>query len=428
MNVMNLPDELREKIFLMLPGGSVHNSKQVSKEWCKVVNEMWKKKGCVKGFTFTLSQNWRFPNHNDGRKRYTINNYTVRLPFKCFIETNSANCVALKTWNNVPISNSRAAVYNTATNTIWEIDHLNFLMRHRSEGTTFRMVITEKFVGFRVMMKGAQIRSLVRVFSMSSHECIWEGIVPNLAYMCVNPFNNPNLLVVFANKISVLNFADEKNVTVTSVLAWNQNFSFGSFTSPFIVQCLFDGETSRRWLNVWKYDEVNEDITLHAAVPNLDTFIKFDESEGFINNVEDVQFTSDLFFMTSKLSLKEPDEEDYFFFCVAIHITDINGNILKEKLLFDYDLDTYIDYIFTNNKFIFEIMNDVYICSQTFEEILKLSSNGKKTDLKFQKIVHIHGRSNLMITELEARNLQTESHEDGTDLMIRSLHFWSNIF
>ena len=49
------------------------------------------------------------------------------------------------------------------------------------------------------------------------------------------------------------------------------------------------------------YDEDNEEITLHTAVPNLDRFIKFDESEGFINNVEDVQITSNLFFMTSKL-------------------------------------------------------------------------------------------------------------------------------
>ena len=57
------------------------------------------------------------------------------------------------------------------------------------------------------------------------------------------------------------------------------------------------------------YDEDNEEITLHTAVPNLDRFIKFDESEGFTNNVEDVQFTSNLFFMTSKLSLNEPDEE-----------------------------------------------------------------------------------------------------------------------
>ena len=59
------------------------------------------------------------------------------------------------------------------------------------------------------------------------------------------------------------------------------------------------------------YDEDNEEITLHTAVPNLDRFIKFDESEGFINNVEDVQITSNLFFMTCKLSLKEPDEEAY---------------------------------------------------------------------------------------------------------------------
>ena len=87
----------------MLPGGSVQYCKQVSKEW----------------------------------KRYKINNSTIHLPFDCFIETVSKDSVALKTWNNVPISKTHAAVYNTATNTIWEIDHLNEHMRHRSEVTNF---------------------------------------------------------------------------------------------------------------------------------------------------------------------------------------------------------------------------------------------------------------------------------------------------
>ena len=107
---MKIPDLLQEDFFLMLTVGSVHNCKQVSKEWCKFIMGMWKKKGCVKVFTFRIGD-FQTIMHDDGRKSYKINNYTIHLPFDYFIETVSKDSVALKTWNNVPISNRRAAVY-----------------------------------------------------------------------------------------------------------------------------------------------------------------------------------------------------------------------------------------------------------------------------------------------------------------------------
>lgn len=401
---------------------------------------MWHSKRGKKALRISLDQSWRFPilypcdHHNphippQHIMKYNVEQDYIAAPFQCFIEGVSRNKVAIRSWNNVQIKESRVAVYDLQEKSWWEIENVNTSVAITALYNDFRVCITEKILAIRVALRGQPNLHQVRVWSLTSKRLIYEELVENLVYMCVNPFDTPHLLILYSREIGVINFKDEDVIAETHVPINNSFYSFGSFVNPFILQCLYDNETTIRSVNVWKYDEEIPAITLNAHIPNLDTFVNFNEDEGFINSIEDIAFYEDLFFMTSKLSLREaaedPDDEDIYFFCLAIQIVDTNGTILKQKLLYDYDMDTYIEYYFFENKFLFEIMHDVFILSQTLRSLVDEAKNGTKNEMKFTNLMHLDGRANLMLSRVAGRNVSLTPAFDGTIINVKTVNFWS---
>ena len=429
MDPMKIPDLVKERVFTMLPTGSLCNSRLVAHNWNDYLKQLLKKEKIQRHNRDKLSRSWRMPQNEAGDPMYTFNETLIELPFPCDIEAVSNEKILLKTWSSVPLAESRIAVYDVTTNVLWEILNINRDLEARALYNDFRCCITQKFLAIRIGLTGPVNLNLVRVFSLARKVLIYEETVRDMVYMCVNKFETPNHLVIFSKEISVLNFRDDGILTRSSFEVSNNDYSYGSYNSPFILQCLYNDFNSVRSINVWRYDEDSLSINLHVAVPNLDTFVKLDESEGFINNVEDVVFTNNYFIMTTKLSARDMNDlELSYYFCTAIHITDMEGNILKEKLMFESEPDAYKDYIFFNNKLFYEYLEDVYICETPLQHLFENIHKGRKDDLKFNVINDMRGRSHMMLTQTEARHSTIEVHPLGPVLRLGRLDFYGNVF
>ena len=429
MDPMKIPDLVKERVFTMLPTGSFCNSRLVAHSWNDYLKQILRKAKMKKQIRDKLSRSWRIPHNEMGDPMYRFNETLIELPFPCHIETVSNNRIVLKTWNSVPLAESRIAVYDITTNVMWEILNINRAIAPRALYNDFRCCITEKFLAVRIALNGPVNLNLVRVFSLATKLLIYEETVRNLHYMCVNQFETPNQLVIVSKEISVLNFRDDGVLSRSSCEVFTNDYSCGSYNSPFILQCLFNAYNSVRSINIWRYDENSLSISLHIAVPNLDMFVKFDESERFINKVEDVVFTNNFFILTSKLSVRDLNDFTMsYFFCTAIHITDLEGNILKEKMIFDLQPDAYMDYFFFNNKFIYECLEEVYICETPLQDLFENIHKGRRDDLKFNVINDMRGRSHMMLTQTEARHSTIEVHPLGPVLRLGRLDFYGNVF
>lgn len=222
MNPLDIP-EIRTEIFLNLNGGHLHRCRQVCKDWDKFIQEMWKIKPCQKRFEGVLSQNWRFPilNHEEQSMKYEFRSDLYNVPFQCcFIDATSSNKIVLRTWNNVPIEYSRVVVYSMEEALWWEIPGVNQGFAGRADGDDFRLIVTETLVAIRINLIGEMPRCRVRVWSLQTHQLIFDETFLNLQYMCSNDFESSNIMVFFSEtpeaEIKILNCSDLTKVHTVS--------------------------------------------------------------------------------------------------------------------------------------------------------------------------------------------------------------------
>ena len=432
--ISSLPDLLRENIFFHLNGGSLHTCRLVSPSWNQYVQDLWRSKRGRKQFERILESNWRFPINNDtGEPKYQISVRERNIPFNGYIQATSNNNIAFRTWSSHGFFGSRLAVYNFPLDEWWEIDIVGSVQNCPYALHDFRVVLTDTYVAVRFMLVGHPSRNILKIWSIESRSMIYEERIHNLNYMYCNPFENSDLLIIYSDFVQILNFQGIPNVKISKVLSPSNDYAYGTFNYPYVLQNLYNSDENTRMLKVWKYDKKTQDLTLHFSVPNLNGLIKYEENRGFLLSIEDIIYSNNFFIATVNLCLKlndgldENDEEEApeptYIFCLAILIVNHEGEIMKHVPLLNIETDINIDYHLYKGKLLFQADENVYISETTWDKLCMEMLVGKDSTMRFNRIDDLNGRHELLLTKFEARSATIE--EEAGVLNIQTLNFWN---
>ena len=227
------------------------------------------------------------------------------------------------------------------------------------------------------------------------------------------------------------------------VESYNNEYSFGSYHAPFVIQCLYNNDVRVKSARVWNYLEEQQDISLYLDIHNVEALVKMPSYVGFLRSVEDVLFANDLFIMSAIVAYRDDDDNVggvCFFLSLAILIVDANGIILRDIRLQGFDYDAYVEYYLYRDMFLFEIEDRLFIFNTSLSKMLDKTllfkeeidmtdeeKRKKRTFLKHVEIRELVGRDALMLSKLEARKVQMASLPDGSmRLKIKSCNFWTN--
>ena len=107
---------------------------------------------------------------------------------------------------------------------------------------------------------------------------------------------------------------------------------------------------------------------------------------------------------------------------------DENGNILKQYFIPQYQIDPYIDFHFYNKKLFIEIDERLYVYQNVFASSYDNVEGDGTDDMKINPIRDLVGRSTLMLTNVEGRNVKIVVNEDGSRLLyVKTLNFWNKL-
>ena len=426
---MTLPTVQKEDIFLMLPGKSLNASKLVSKQWRNFILYLWNTNKGRTIFERKLRKNWHFPMYrcpnNNTEVTYEILEQNIVVPFNGFIDCVSNHHIALRSWYSTPIEEACVAVYNLENHSWWKLENIASPFVSQNVFDDFSISLTEDFIAIRIPVCNNSIQNLLRVWSLKHKEIMYEEVISNMVYMNVDPFNDPNMLVLFSDYVQVLNFQNGK-IRNSRRQASGNDYSYGSFHRPYILQVIHHIMGIENF-KVWKYDEDTGLIQIHIDVPKVDEFLQYSLPDGLVYSIEEVVYINENFIMTSKVTLQNDVLEDgvSFFTSYAIQIVNSQGYVLKQHLLPRYNVDMHIQYYFHDKKFVVEIDDKIFIYERELKNLFERIENDEKNMLQMNQIINLSGRGNLMLSKVEGRNVIMRVLDSGQIcLSIKSLNFW----
>ena len=192
-NLSILPENIRDGIIMLLSGKSLHNLRQVNSYFNNFVLNVWKSKRGIRSFNATLQSNWRFPVQLRNTLdvpilfKFEISTDILVAPFEGFIAAVNEHQFVMRSWNggNIPIKDSRVAVFDSNTNDFWEVPNVNKWIIGPVYQNDFEVVVTERILCIRIEFLGPVPYNLIRVWSLASKTCIFTATVPCVKIVCV---------------------------------------------------------------------------------------------------------------------------------------------------------------------------------------------------------------------------------------------------
>lgn len=255
-----------------------------------------------------------------------------------------------------------------------------------------------------------------------------------------SPIDNPHVLVLISRgpqlKIRVLNFLDEAKVQIVDAQTSNVSNDLGyystrdgSFVENYILHNMYNPILGITAFNVWNYDEKAKTISLHHTIRDVDNFVQYPLSRGYIKSVENVLFFRDRYIICAKLTVR--DEDSFpdgvgvaFFYSLGILIVNLNGEMLRNIVVHEFDDNYNMEIYLHENKFLFHVDESLFIFNSTLSSMLEVSSEQDKIE-KYDVLCEANEREIMLFSSLELKKVELVYIADGSlKLKTRTLNFW----
>ena len=234
--------------------------------------------------------------------------------------------------------------------------------------------------------------------------------------------------------IRLINFSNEQNIQIVDVHTTNMDHNLGYYHSKsgflldnFVLHGMYNSILGITAYNLWKYEEENARLILTHSINDIDIFVNYPLSDGFIRRIEKVFYYKNHYIVTAKVTVRDVPTSPAsiaYFYSLALMIVDLDGEILRKVTILEYDSDHSIEIMFFENKFLFRVDESVFIFEQPLEAIFDPNRNYRNM-MKYEGITEAAEREVILFSKCEMKKVELFYILDGSmRLRIKKLNFW----
>ena len=397
--IMYLPYLVREKIFLSLPGESLHLARQVCSFWNNYIKEdIWGNR--LQLIKDRLESNWRTNRHLEETDYYDL---TIE---DCYIDALSANKVVVRTPLNTTLETARIQVFDVNRKTFWQVpEPFNPVLLQHAKYNAFCVVTSDKLLGIRTMIRGDIHVENLQVWNNNTGMKLFDENVVNLNCFHTSKEEDPDVLILMTNYVEVWMFLENGNIVKRRILA--PGFAFkASYIFPYIVrhvQYEIEGENGfsdmKTRVTVYKHTKAPLAMYTHLTVEDLDNYWHTEGGERLQFTVEEIAFLGEFFLVACLVDL--PCGRNKTYESLAIRTMTPGGTFIRQISFSNYDPEAFVTFFVAHGRLILTIDDEALIYKESLEELGKKESGA----VKFKHLSNLNGQHELVFTKFGAREI-----------------------
>ena len=324
-NFDQLPLEIKEKIFFLLPGNCLENCRKVCKSWRMVAK-------------FSMAKNVR----KIVDKRFQencIQEYTTQI-FDIEFQNMVIGCVSshyvLLKSDDLSLAESIVVVYNMNSGNKWKIPHLDDTIIS-SARDHFQCIMNDRMVAIRYNIENSKEdkdSSIVKLWSMKTMSLIFQESYENCDGMTCDNLYNKRILVIFHQNFEVIIFTENDNEDPT-FLSYTINETdgrkYGSLKYPFLTCFQINVSSNITRLHVWKINLKDRRLENIVLYNDANMLAKYSDGNFIIERMENVVFQYEHFWSTSDIEvIHENSVQNIFSYDLVVRVYNVEGYMRKE--------------------------------------------------------------------------------------------------
>ena len=413
MSFMSLPDLVRVKIFLLLPGESLHRCRQVCHRWNNfIVEKIWKSNFARKQLEEELERNWG-AGSGDLKYDVSLEVYEPGLKHSDIMAATGDYLVIKKFY---PKDFPNVAVANVITKDLWQVTMEPKFSRDE-------VLINDSLLAIwsssDLEDDAGSYSATVKVWSVESKEKLLERVVPkfyNLVFEFDKSSSLPMIVLILEEKIEILSF-DDTSISKCEFafdVDVGYRWSFSNFVFPYILHC-FDQRQDDFKISifVWKIDTKTNQIENHKSLPCIKNFHMTDENEV-------VMLVSDAVYVSSCFVVAGYDERN----CVVTILND-DGDFFREV---EINIKKYDfcggAYFFIHGRRLF-VKLDGATCAIFKLDLKELLSVDSTRNVLYRKLVALKQnttRHHVFVTD--KTSIASVTNKGISKFKIKKMNFW----
>ena len=422
MKFGKLPQEIKEKIFFLLPGDTLNICVKVCQDWRKIIN------GDMKARIQKILDENIFENDVQHEVWKSIgldyNNLSIAAISSRFV---------LLSTDGVPLLDSIVLVYNIEKGFHWEVDHLTYDIA-RLGHNSFKTVMNDKFVAMLFFLHSSNREerlNIVRLWSLRSFKLIFEKEVKNCDHIACDSLKNKRILVLFHEKLEIVSFTEDdgEDPKISRIIVdLNDNVKkYGILKYPYLS--VFENNLSSRIsrMYVWKLKLDFGYVEKIVSCEDSNYFAKQQNGQYIIENMDNVQYMCKHFFSTSDKEIRFENEEfddNVLSYDLVIRVYDNDGMMKKEfsfpKFMVHDEL--YVTVVVFERKLFLQIEGELYVYKGDIEQFFE---DKDVSEGSFTPITQLFGNFDIMFQKyaLVSASIRRDRN-NNFELFIKKMNYY----
>ena len=347
MNLLDFPNEIFQKIMLLLNGNTLRNCKSLNREWYdKIDNTIWKSLNAITKLNKKLENNWKTNNHSTEVKKLS---FDFRFPE--LVAENATSFILFSTSKGY----ENFAHYNIKTDKLWIIEEERSMFRTTNIRMNESIIILYK--------ETRNNKGIMKVYSIENRRKIYnQDMIDLIDFVLDSRSNTKTVIVFYKDKIEILFFETTGSVKIHSKGIRIENKPL----YPFYLEqnlsfVIYNESQDKHSLYIWSISPKSNTFVKFKYIHDLESFVSYNQNNSVLLHK--------VIFISPYIISHGCYNEEYASYC-CIRILDEDGSIIR-NLMFNDSLKMFphsclgmLHFTFETNKLFIHrkyIGNGIYI-------------------------------------------------------------------
>ena len=420
-NVLDLPDLVICKIFMLLGGTSLHVARQVCKDWNNyIVNRIWGLEYNRRIMSNRLENYWRRGDCDVYMKWVDLDN-----SFTAYVECYASELVAIRSRMGTNLNDCRIQIYNIMDDSFWEVPQPFQLVADRALGNNYRITLTDSLMAIRVQLNTPEQLDNVVVWTLNglAKFKILDEDIPKLRHVqACKTKKHSDLLVLFTrNYIEIFQYPNPAAYGIARIrvdMLTTAHFD-GTFNYPYLMQVFDSPDLAATALTVWTMRKDPLALEQKIVVNDIDDYFHLESGDAIQFPVEDILYLGNGFIISCETPA--PGRVDGLN-VLTFRICNDSGLIIKQYTLPEFSSDAYVNFYLFEKRLLVSIDDYCLVYKYNTKQLC---------DPEFTKAIDFHilddlpGTHEIMLKRTEASSVNIATFYGGMQMLKKkTVEFW----
>ena len=422
MDLLALPESITLKIFLELPGNSLHQSRQVCHGWNSfILGNIWKSQYGMKMVEKRLEDNWsvKEPKYEETVEIIDIGNFNFS-----HCKTASENFLVFESKEDDEKFRT-LHVFNIKTKQVQSFENIG-------PAAYIHAKVSDNILAVLYQKHFKSSKSTVKVWSNKTYELLFEEEFYNLHCMLLDE-KSDILSLIQSDKVEVLFFDGStfsRSRCISEYPLWNEVI-IERIAFPYILFCHY--EYCFHTMSMWKLDEKKKEVTQFRFFEVFEEFLDGAEEGEKEFSLTDATYVNSLFVILGTEDYTEDEgrlpgrgHSDFMATSVIKVINDegellrrfqLNGEFDSGNIVLINEHRLVVDFAHYNDEESVHMFDLRHLLSPGSDEIPYAKFNLKKSDLDTHHVsCYVINKTSISMfsSTVEAKSIQ-----------MKMLNFWA---